>query len=106
MCLHHVSKGQECCAAACGPSVCCEDMLCVRRTSDRPYLNLDVPHFGCRANDWPANQCWEDVLWKVRPGIATLDKLKKKKDEKIISLKTKLQTLNTFVVCKKIDMCK
>ena len=49
--------------------------LCLRRTSDWPYLDLDVPHFGCRANDWPANQCWEDVLWKVGPGIATLDKL-------------------------------
>ena len=67
--------------------------LCVRRNSDWPYLDLDVPHFGCRANDWPANQCWEDVLWEVGPGIATLDKLKRReKIEKIISLKTKLQT--------------
>lgn len=57
-------------------------------STDEPYLNLDVAHFGCRANDWPANQCWKDVLWKVGAGIATLDKLKKRKDQKILSLQT------------------
>lgn len=50
--------------------------VCVRSTTDWPYLDLDVAHFGCRANDWPANQRWKDVLWKVGAGIATLDKLK------------------------------
>lgn len=40
------------------------------------HLYLDVAHFGCGADDRPAHQRWENVLWEVGPCIAALHKLR------------------------------
>lgn len=54
----------------------------VATLGDGPYLDLNVPHFGCRANYGPANQRREDMLWEVGSCIATLDKLRRTKGPK------------------------
>lgn len=43
--------------------------------SSVPHLNLNVADFSCGADDGPAHQRREDVLWKVGACIATLHKL-------------------------------
>ncbi len=42
------------------------------------YLDLNVSHFGCRANDGPPNKRREDVLWEVGACIAAFDKLQRR----------------------------
>lgn len=46
-------------------------------SKSNPYLNLNVSHFCCWANDGPPNQSREDVLGEIRACIAALDKLKR-----------------------------
>lgn len=46
-----------------------------------PYLDLDVSHFGCGADDGPPNKRREDVLWEVGACIAALDKLQEPENE-------------------------
>lgn len=47
---------------------------------ERIYLNLNVSHFSCGADDWPADQRRENVFWEVGASIAALDKLGRDKD--------------------------
>lgn len=46
------------------------------------YLDLNVSHFGRRADDGSPNKRREDVLGEVGACIAALNKLKKKKGNK------------------------
>lgn len=46
------------------------------------YLDLNVSHFGRRANDGPPNKRREDVLGEVGACIAALNKLKREEQEK------------------------
>ncbi len=39
------------------------------------YLDLDVSHFGCGADDRSPHQSRENVLREIRAGISTLHKL-------------------------------
>ena len=45
------------------------------------YLNFNVSNFGAGADDWPANQRWEDVFGEVGACIAALDKLEEKTEK-------------------------